>query len=125
MGAALAVFAGAGLGGLLRHGVNVAAARLLGTGFPAGTLAVNLIGSFAMGCLVAWFARVADPGQGWRLFLTTGLLGGFTTFSAFSLDTATLLERGSPGTAVVYAGVSVLGAVAALFAGLLLVRGLT
>jgi len=125
MGASVAVFLGAGLGGVLRHGVNLAAARLFGTGFPVGTLAVNLLGSFAMGCFIAWFGRVADPGQTWRLFLTTGLLGGFTTFSTFSLDTAVLIERGPPAMGAAYVGVSVLGSIAALLAGLALVRGLT
>jgi CrcB protein len=124
MSPSLTVFLGAGVGGVLRHGVNLAAARLVGTGFPAGTLAVNLIGSFAMGCLIAWFARVTDPGQAWRLFLTTGVLGGFTTFSAFSLDTAVLVERGATLSAAAYVAASVAGAIAALFAGLALVRWL-
>lgn len=91
----LIVFLGAGIGGTCRHGVNVAAARAFGTGFPVGTLAVNVAGSLVMGLLIGWFAHRADPGAAWRLLLTTGFLGGFTTFSAFSLDVAVLWERGA------------------------------
>ena len=118
----LVVFVGAGLGGALRHLVNVAVMRLIGAGFPVHTLTVNVVGSFAMGVVVACFARVADPGQTWRLFLATGVLGGFTTFSAFSLDTVVLVERGTPLVAVAYVLLSVAGSVAALFGGLLVVR---
>lgn len=121
-GSFLAVFVGAGLGGALRHAVNVAAMKLFGAGFPVHTLAVNVLGSFAMGVAVACFARIADPGQAWRLFLATGVLGGFTTFSAFSLDTALLLERGTPLVAIAYVLLSVAGSIAALFLGLLTVR---
>ena len=118
----VAVFVGAGLGGALRHGVNLTAMKLFGAGFPVHTLAVNVIGSFAMGVAVACFARVADPGPAWRLFLATGVLGGFTTFSAFSLETVLLVERGTPLVAVAYVLLSVAGSVAALFLGLLAVR---
>ena len=83
MPAYLIVFLGAGLGGALRHGVNVAALRLLGSGLPYGTLTVNIVGSLVMGLLTGYFALKADPGQMWRLFLTTGILGGFTTFSGW------------------------------------------
>ena len=89
----LIVFLGAGIGGALRHGVNVGAARLFGYGFPLGTLIVNIAGSFAMGLLAGYFAARPHLGQHARLFLTTGVLGGFTTFSAFSLDAALLIER--------------------------------
>jgi CrcB protein len=106
----------------MRHAVNLAAMKLFGTGFPVHTLAVNVIGSFAMGVAVACFARVADPGQSCRLFVTTGVLGGFTTFSAFSLDAALLVERGTPLVAAAYVLLSVAGSVAALFLGLLVVR---
>ena len=122
MNAYLVVFLGAGIGGALRHGVNVSALRLLGSGYPFGTLAVNVIGSFVMGLGAAWFALRLDPRQTWRLFLMTGILGGFTTFSAFSLDTALLVERGAPLAAAGYVLFSVLGSVAALFLGLVLVR---
>lgn len=88
----LLVFVGGGLGAASRHGVNIAAARFLGVGFPWGTIIVNVGGSLAMGLIVAWLAF--RGGGGWtqhtRLFLTTGFLGGFTTFSAFSLDVALL-----------------------------------
>jgi fluoride exporter len=118
------VFLGAGLGGALRHGVNVAAFRLLGSGFPYGTLAVNVLGSLVMGLLAGWFAHKADPGQSWRLFLTTGILGGFTTFSTFSLDAALLYERGAMGALALYVLASVAVSVAALFLGLFVVRQL-
>ena len=103
----LIVFLGGGLGAAMRHGVNLAAARLLGTGFPYGTLTVNVVGSLAMGLMAAWFAFQGSAIQHWRLFLTTGMLGGFTTFSAFSLDTALLYERGELGLAALYVVVSV------------------
>ncbi len=124
MGGFLVVFLGAGLGGSLRHGANLAAARLLCTGFPYGTLFVNVAGSLAMGLLAGLFALKAGPGQPWRLFLTTGVLGGFTTFSAFSLDAVLLWERGEPGLAAAYVAGSVLLSLAGLIAGLGLVRGL-
>ena len=93
------VFVGAGIGGALRHGVNVSAARLFGLGFPFGTLIVNVVGSFLIGALAGYFAFRPGIGQHLRLFLTTGVLGGFTTFSAFSLDTALLIERHAYGAA--------------------------
>lgn len=124
MSAFLTVFLGAGIGGAMRHGVNIFAAKLLGAGFPFGTLIVNIAGSFVMGLLVEWFALKFDPGQAWRLFLTTGILGGFTTFSAFSLDTALLIERDAYLTAAGYVLASVLASIAGLFAGLLLIRQL-
>ena len=120
----LICFLGAGIGGALRHGVNVAAVRLLGIGFPYGTLTVNIVGSLVMGVLAAWFAHKADPGQSWRLFLTTGVLGGFTTFSAFSLDAALLYERGAIGMTALYVLASVGVSGVALFLGLFVVRQL-
>jgi CrcB protein len=120
----LICFLGAGIGGALRHGVNVAAVRLLGIGFPYGTLTVNIVGSLVMGLLAGWFAHKADPGQSWRLFLTTGVLGGFTTFSAFSLDAALLYERGAIGMTALYVLASVGVSVVALFLGLFVVRQL-
>ena len=122
MTAYLIVAFGSALGGALRHGVNVASARLLGMEWPYGTFLVNIFGSFLLGLLAAYFAFKGDAPQAWRLFLTTGVLGGFTTFSAFSLDVALLYERGQLGTAVLYAGSSVLVSVAALFTGLAIVR---
>ena len=119
----LIVFLGAGIGGALRHGVNVGAAKLFGYGFPFGTLIVNIVGSFLMGLLAGYFAFRPGIGQHVRLFLTTGILGGFTTFSAFSLDTALLVERHSYGLAAGYAVGSVAASVSALFFGLALFRG--
>lgn len=120
------VFVGAGFGGVLRHGVNLAAARLFGTSFPWGTLTVNVVGSLVMGLAAGYFAF--RDGMNWtqhaRLFLTTGVLGGFTTFSTFSLDVAVLLERGETGSALIYAMASLVVSVLALFAGLWLVRTL-
>ena len=116
------VFLGAGIGGALRHGVNVGAARLFGYGFPFGTLVVNVAGSFAMGLLAGYFAFRPGLGQHFRLFLTTGILGGFTTFSAFSLDAALLVERHSFGLAAGYMVGSVAASVSALFFGLALFR---
>ncbi|MBN9497519.1 MAG: fluoride efflux transporter CrcB [Alphaproteobacteria bacterium] len=118
----LIVFLGAGIGGALRHGVNVLAARQFGADFPYGTMFVNLAGSLTMGLIVGYFAFKGDGGQDARLFLTTGILGGFTTFSAFSLDVATLIERGDIANAALYGGISVAGSVLALFAGLWLTR---
>jgi fluoride exporter len=124
MPAYLVVFFGAGIGGALRHGVNLFAARMLGTGFPFGTLAVNVSGSLTMGLLAGYFAFKGDLGQMWRLFLTTGVLGGFTTFSAFSLDAARLWERGDLWLAALYVFGSVAVSIGALFLGLWVVRTL-
>jgi len=114
----LIVFLGAGIGGALRHGVNVAAARFFGYGFPLGTFIVNVSGSLAMGLLAGYFAYRTGISQHMKLFLTTGVLGGFTTFSAFSLDVALLMERHAYGLAAAYAGLSVVASLAALFAGM-------
>ncbi len=119
----LIVFLGAGIGGALRHGINVGAARLWGFDFPYGTLVVNVFGSFLMGLLAGYFAFRPGVGQHARLFLTTGILGGFTTFSAFSLDTIVLVERHAYGLAAGYALGSVIASVSALFVGLALFRG--
>ena len=123
----LLVFLGAGIGGALRHGVNVGCARLCGTAFPWGTLTVNVLGSVIMGALAGWLAFKA--GEAWsqplRLFLTTGILGGFTTFSAFSLDAVLIWERGQSGLAATYVAASVLLSIAGLVAGLGLARTIT
>lgn len=123
----LLVFLGGGIGSVLRHGVNMAAGRWLGAGFPWGTLFVNVVGSTVMGLLVAWFAFRAGAGwtQHMRLFLTTGVLGGFTTFSTFSLDTALLWERDAYAVALGYVAVSIVCGILGLFGGLALVRALT
>jgi CrcB protein len=119
----LIVFLGAGIGGALRHGVNNVSARAFGLGFPLGTLVVNILGSFLMGLLAGYFAVRPGVSQQARLFLTTGLLGGFTTFSAFSLDTALLVERHAYAMAAAYVLGSVIAGLAALFIGLGLSRG--
>ena len=118
------VFLGAGLGGALRHGINVGSAKILGLSFPYGTLAVNLLGCLIMGLLVEWFSLRADPGQHWRLFLSTGILGGFTTFSTFSLDAVNMLDRGQSVHAFLYIAMSLLLGIAALFIGMQVVRAM-
>ena len=119
----LIVFLGGGLGASLRHGVNLLSARYFGSAFPWHTLIENVTGSLVMGLLAGYFAFKADPTtQSWRLFLTTGILGGYTTFSAFSLDTVLLYERGETALAALYVLASVALAIAGLFAGLGLVR---
>ena len=124
MSSYLLVFLGAGVGGALRHGVNLAALRLLGLGFPHGTLTVNILGSFALGLLTGWFALDAAPGRSWRLCLTAGMLSGFTTFSTFSLDAAVLWDRGETAAGALYVLTSMVLAVLGVRAGLLLVRHL-
>ena len=112
------VFLGAGIGGALRHGVNLASVRLFGFGFPFGTIIVNITGSLLMGLLAGYFAVRTGIPQHMRLFLTTGILGGFTTFSAFSLDAALLMERHAYWSATAYILGSVILSLVALFAGL-------
>jgi fluoride exporter len=121
----LIVFLGGGIGAALRHGVNLMSARLLGTGFNYATLFENVSGSLVMGLLVGYFAFAGGASQHWRLFLTTGILGGYTTFSAFSLDSVLLYERGELGLAALYVVLSVGLSIAGLFAGLALMRHLT
>ena len=121
----LIVFLGGGIGAALRHGVNLLCARLLGVSFPWGTLFVNVTGSLLMGLLAAYFAFKGDASQHVRLLLTTGMLGGYTTFSAFSLDVALLYERGEVALAAGYMLASVALAVGGLFAGFALVRHFT
>jgi len=115
------VMAGGALGAGARHLAGRGIAAALGHGYPFGTLFVNLLGGLAMGLLAGALARVA-AGETWRLFLAVGVLGGFTTFSAFSLDVVTLAERGQPVAALGYVLLSVGGSVAALAAGLALAR---
>lgn len=118
----LIVFLGAGIGGALRHAVNLAAVRLFGLSFPFGTLTVNILGCLAMGLITEYFALKGGASQHWRLFLTTGVLGGFTTFSAFTLDVALLYERGQLGLAAGYVICSVALSIAGFFAGLFVGR---
>jgi CrcB protein len=120
----LIVFIGGGIGAALRHGFNIAFARLLGTAFPYATLFENVSGSIVMGVLVAIFAFRSGVPHHWQLFMTTGILGGYTTFSTFSLDFALLYERGQIGLAAIYVLLSVVLSIGGLFAGLALVRNL-
>jgi CrcB protein len=120
----LLVFFGGGLGATLRHFVNVVSARVLGTGFPYHTFIINITGSTVMGLITGYLAFRGEASQPWRLFLMTGVLGGYTTFSAFSLDAALLYERGEIGLALLYVLGSVVLSIAGLFAGLALMRHL-
>lgn len=118
------VFIGGGIGAALRHGVNRAALVMLGPAFPWGTLIVNVGGGLLMGMLAELFLVRGGGSQQLRLFLTTGVLGGFTTFSAFSLDAALMWQRGDYVTLSLYAAASVLLSVGALFAGMFAIRTL-
>jgi CrcB protein len=113
---------GGAIGASLRHLVNIAALRVVGTGFPWGTFAINIAGSLAMGVFVELLARRFNASNELRLFVATGILGGFTTFSAFSLDFAVLWQRGEIVPAFGYALGSVIISILALFLGLWLAR---
>jgi CrcB protein len=115
------VAVGGAIGTGIRHLTNIGALRLVGANYPWGTMAINIVGSFAMGLFIATLMRRGGSNEV-RLFVATGILGGFTTFSAFSLDFATLWERGATLPAFGYALASVLGAIFALFVGLWLAR---
>ncbi len=118
----LLVFLGAGLGGALRHLTNLVTQRAVGPDLPVSTLVVNVLGSLTLGAIAGHFAVRGHGSQALQLFLTTGILGGFTTFSAFSLEAALLWERGQVLGFVVFVGASVILSIAAVFAGLALVR---
>lgn len=122
MNTLFAVAAGGAIGAGARHLFNVQMLRLFGPSFPWGTFGVNVIGSLLMGLLIGLFAIKLDLTPETRSFLTTGILGGFTTFSAFSLDAVNMLERGDLELGVAYMGGSVVFSVGALFLGLALVR---
>lgn len=114
------------MGAFARFQLGRAVTKFLGVsaGFPWATLAANVLGCFAMGALFGWLARHGGANEQMRLLLGVGLLGGFTTFSAFSLEVLLLVERGAHLTAFAYIAVSVLAGVGALYAGLLMIRGL-
>lgn len=121
------VFLGAGMGGVMRHLMNLLGVRLFGIGgFPFTTMIVNVTGCFLMGVATGWF--VSRFGEGWpqglRLLLTTGMLGGYTTFSTFSLEFAVLVERGDLGYAALYAGGSLVLTLIAVFLGLFVMRAI-
>ena len=127
MNSTFIVFLGGGIGAAIRHLVNQAVGRVAGTDFPFGIMAINISGSLVMGLAAGYFAFKAS--ESWsdtaRLFMTTGVLGGYTTFSAFSLDAILLWERGEPGLAVAYVLGSVVLSIIGLAAGLGIVRALT
>jgi fluoride exporter len=120
----LLVFIGGGLGSTLRYLVNVISPRYLGADFPYHTFIINITGSTVMGLIAGYLAFKGDAAASWRLFLMTGILGGYTTFSAYSLDSIVLYERGEIGLALFYVVGSVVFSIAGLFAGLTLVRHL-
>lgn len=127
LAASLHVAAGGAIGAVLRHQIGRGMTHWLGpqvvTAFPWATLAVNVIGSLAMGLLAGWLARHGGmQNENLRLFLAVGLLGGFTTFSAFSLELMLLIERGQPTTALTYTLVSVLAGLIGLYVGLIVMR---
>ena len=123
------VAAGGALGSWLRYLVGrtwtLAIGPVAASNFPWATLTVNVAGSFAMGILAGWLARFGAHGESWRLLLGVGVLGGFTTFSAFSLEFALLVERGTPGIAAIYVAISLAASFTGLFGGLFAMRVLT
>ena len=122
----LCVALGGALGSWLRYMVARLLASAIGpvaaSTFPWATLTVNVLGSFAMGLLAGWLARQGTGGEGWRLLLGVGVLGGFTTFSAFALEFGLLVERGALATAAGYVALSLAAGFAGLFAGLYMMR---
>jgi CrcB protein len=125
MNSFLIVFLGGGLGAAARHGVNSFSMHLFGTNYPWGTFCINVLGSLLIGVLAEWFALHSQLSASMRLFLITGVLGGFTTFSSFSLEVGLLHERGATAAAVLYAILSVTCAVGAMFGGMYTVRHLS
>lgn len=125
MNAILLVGAGGAMGAVARYGTGILFGHIGWSGFPFATMTANITGSFAMGLLIGWLALAGGDGQGnLRLFLAIGLLGGFTTFSSFSLDAISLFERGQWGSGSLYVIVSVLASLLALMLGLWLMRSL-
>ncbi len=118
----MAIALGGALGAVARHFISHWSVVALGNGFPWGTLTVNVVGCFALGVVVEVMALVWSPAAEWRAFLTVGVLGAFTTFSAFALDISILHERGAMLQAILYVTVSVAGSIAAIFAGMSLTR---
>lgn len=118
MRAAVLVFIGAGIGGVLRHFLNLWITAIANSTFPFGIVVINVLGSAAMGLVAGWLALRIDPYPDVRWFIATGILGGFTTFSTFSLDAAMLMERGETFAAAAYVIGSVLLSILGLFIGL-------
>ena len=122
MNSLLFVMIGGAIGAGARHLAGRAMLAALGPDFPYGTMTINILGGLLMGLLAGALARIGAQGEAWRLFLGVGILGGFTTFSSFSLDTVVLVERGEPAAAALYVAISVAGSIAALYGGLMLAR---
>lgn len=125
VGGYLAIFVGGGLGAALRHAVNRTSLTYFGSAFPYGTLIVNVVGGLLMGVLTELFLVKGGGSQEFRLFLTTGFLGGFTTFSTFSLDAALMWQRSDHIALASYIAASVLLSIGGLFVGMAIVRALT
>lgn len=121
----LLVMAGGAIGSGARFLTGQATLAAFGPGWPSGTLTVNLVGSLLMGVLAGILARAGTGGEAWGLLLGTGMLGGFTTFSAFALDTVNMAQRGDGVAALSYVLVSVIGGLIALFAGMMVVRAVS
>lgn len=122
MNGLLPVTLGGAIGAGLRHLVGRGVLALVGPAFPWATMAINVAGGLLMGLLAGGLLRLGGAGEAWRLFLGVGVLGGFTTFSSFSLDAVVLAQRGQAGPAALYVLASVAGSIAALYAGLSLAR---
>lgn len=122
MNGILYVALGGAVGASLRHMVGLAASRLAGTGYPYGTFIANVLGGLLMGLLAGWLAHKVSGSENLRLFLGVGLLGGFTTFSAFSLDAVMMYERKAYGAMAGYIGSSVILSIGALMIGLIIAR---
>lgn len=121
----ISVAAGGAIGAVLRYGVNVASVSIWGFNFPIATMIVNIIGSLTLGLITGLFSHYGNPSPEIRTFLITGMLGAFTTFSTFSLDSATLLERGNYGLLSFYLLGSVVFGIGSFFLGLFIVRTIT
>lgn len=120
----LSIAAGGAIGSILRHYAGKGALLLFGAGFPYGTMFVNIVGSFLMGLMIAVFADTGSLSQEWRAFLMVGFLGGFTTFSAFSLDAITLYQTGEIMASAIYIVLSIVLSLGGLLTGMFLVRGI-
>ena len=125
MSSYLVVFIGGGVGAACRHGVNRAAVAYIGLDFPVGTLLVNVLGGLLMGMCAEWLLAEAAFDEQLKLFLTTGVLGGFTTFSAFTLEAGLMWQRGDYATAAAYGLASVILSVVAVYVGMAATRAMT
>ena len=120
----LLVALGGALGSMARYGAGVLVGKAWDSAFPLGTMLINIVGSLAMGLFIGYLVRTTPAWQSdARLFVAVGILGGFTTFSSFSLDAISMLERGDIGPALLYVLVSVIVGIAALYGGLVVMRG--